>query len=167
MSTNQLVLVSRETRKVLTANFLQAPKLRKWSIERGKLVGEGVSITSLKQDAHMAKSSDFDMLRLMVNPAKIRRKVMVTVQLLCCRCVCHDSSLSERGTVGSKHTVKFSKGTWHHIKRIRERKGPSLGVIQKCEPHERNLCASRCKERTQDDTVHQKKKDAPAEQHGT
>ena len=72
-------------------------------------------------------------------------------------CVCHDSQLSERGTVGSKHFVKFSKGTWHHLKRIRERKGPSLGVIQKCELHERNLCAPRLKERTQDDTVHQKK----------
>ena len=27
------------------------------------------------------------------------------------------------------HTIKFSKGTWHHIK-IRERKGPSRGVIR-------------------------------------
>ena len=34
------------------------------------------------------------------------------------------------GKLGSNHTVKFSKGTWHHIK-IRERKGPSRGVIQK------------------------------------
>ena len=35
MSIGQLVLVSRETRTVLTANFLKTPKLRKWSIDQG------------------------------------------------------------------------------------------------------------------------------------
>ena len=29
-----IVLVSRETRTVFTANFLKTPKLRKWSIDR-------------------------------------------------------------------------------------------------------------------------------------
>ena len=53
-------------------------------------------------------------------------------------CVSQDSfprkcSLREKGKLGSKHTVKFSKGTWHQIK-IRERKGPSRGTITKCEP---------------------------------
>ena len=37
MSIGQLVLVSRETRTVLTASFLKTPKLRKWSIEQGNL----------------------------------------------------------------------------------------------------------------------------------
>ena len=37
MSINQLVLVSRETRTVLTASFLKTPKLRKWSIHQGNL----------------------------------------------------------------------------------------------------------------------------------
>ena len=37
MSISQLVLVSRETRTVLTASFLKSPKLRKWSIEHGNL----------------------------------------------------------------------------------------------------------------------------------
>ena len=36
-SISQLVLVSRETRTVLTASFLNTPKLRKWSIEQGNL----------------------------------------------------------------------------------------------------------------------------------
>ena len=36
----------------------------------------------------------------------------------------------EEGMLGSKHTVKFSKRTWHQIK-IRERRGLSLGIIQK------------------------------------
>ena len=33
---SQLVLVSRETRTVLTASFLKTPKLRKWSMDQGK-----------------------------------------------------------------------------------------------------------------------------------
>ena len=37
MSINQLVLVSRETRTVLTASILKTPKLRKRSIEQGNL----------------------------------------------------------------------------------------------------------------------------------
>ena len=40
MSTNQLFLVSQETRIVLTANFLKTPKLRKWSIDQGNLRSE-------------------------------------------------------------------------------------------------------------------------------
>ena len=49
--------------------------------------------------------------------------------------------------------------------KIRERKGPSRGVIQKCEPHERNPCAPGLRR------GHKRKpctkKDALAEQHGT
>ena len=40
MSISQLVLVSRETRTVLTASFLKTPKLRRWSIEHGNLRSE-------------------------------------------------------------------------------------------------------------------------------
>ena len=39
-SINKLVLVSRETRTVLTASFLKTPKLRKWSIDQGNLRSE-------------------------------------------------------------------------------------------------------------------------------
>ena len=54
-------------------------------------------------------------------------------------CVSQDSYprksiLREPGMLRSKHTVRFSKGTWHQIK-IRKRKGPSRGIIQKCAPH--------------------------------
>ena len=38
MSINQLVLVSRETRTVLTASFVKTSKLRKWSIDQGNLM---------------------------------------------------------------------------------------------------------------------------------
>ena len=40
MSISQLVLVSRETRTVLTASFLKTPKLRKWSIDQGNLMSK-------------------------------------------------------------------------------------------------------------------------------
>ena len=56
----------------------------------------------------------------------------------------------------SNHTFKLCKGTWHHIK-IRERKGPSRGVDQKCEPHERNPCAPTFEARTRDETLQQER----------
>ena len=66
------------------------------------------------------------------------------------------SILRKEAKFGSKHAVKFFKGTWHQVK-ILERKGPSRGIIQKCEPHERNPCAPMFEERTQDETLHQER----------
>ena len=40
ISINQLILVSQETRTVLTASFLKTPKLRKWSMDQGNLMSE-------------------------------------------------------------------------------------------------------------------------------
>ena len=60
--------------------------------------------------------------------------------------------------LGPKRSVHFSKGTLHPVK-IRERKGPSPGVIQKCELHDQNL-------RTDHRTKPCNKNDAPAEMHG-
>ena len=58
----------------------------------------------------------------------------------------------EEGKSGSKRAVKFSEGTWHQIK-IRERKGPTRGIVRKCEPHERSPCALEFAETTQDETL--------------
>ena len=74
-------------------------------------------------------------------------------------CASHNSyqrkpTLRKERKLGSNHTVKFSKVTWHHIK-IRERKGPTRGILQSCEPHERSPCAPKFTERTQDETLHQ------------
>ena len=44
-------------------------------------------------------------------------------------------------SLGSDRTVRFSKDTLHPVK-FRERNGPSPRVILKCEPQERNPCAS-------------------------
>ena len=53
------------------------------------------------------------------------------------------------GIKSSRQILQKARGT---KKKIRRRKGPSRGVIQKCEPHERNPCASKFEERTQDET---------------
>ena len=50
--------------------------------------------------------------------------------------------------------MKFSGRSWYEI-RIRDRKGPSRGIIQDGEPHERNPCAPRFEERTPEATSRQ------------
>ena len=66
------------------------------------------------------------------------------------------STLRESGKLGSKHSVKFSKGTWHQIK-ILESKGPSQGIMQKCAPHERTLCSPTFEVRSHEETLHQER----------
>ena len=39
----------------------------------------------------------------------------------------------------------------------RERKGPSLGIVQKCAPHKRSPCAPKFAERSQEDTLQQER----------
>ena len=41
--------------------------------------------------------------------------------------------------------------------KIRERKGPSRGTLQKCEPHERSPCAPNFGERSHEETLHQER----------
>ena len=55
------------------------------------------------------------------------------------------SILHEPEDLGSKHAVKFSKGTWHQSE-IREKKRPSQGVVRKGAPHERGPCAPKFRE---------------------
>ena len=59
-----------------------------------------------------------------------------------------------RSNASAGRTVIYSAGTWYQM-RIPERKGPSRGIIQKCEPHERNPCAPRYEDRTPDETSRQ------------
>ena len=66
------------------------------------------------------------------------------------------SVLRESGKLGSKHAVKFSQVTWHQ-KKIREGKGPSRGIIQKCAPHERSPYAPKFGERSLEEFLHQER----------
>ena len=56
-------------------------------------------------------------------------------------------------SLGSKRSVRFSKGTLRHVK-IRERKGSSQGVIQRSEPHERSPHAPKFEDRSQEETFY-------------
>ena len=97
-----------------------------------------------EQDSKNAKkTTDIDTLRLMGGPVKSQRKgsdalLKESIQFGCVSQNSHPSKsiLRKAENFGPNHTVKFSKGT-----KNRERKCPSRGVIQKCEPHERNPCA--------------------------
>ena len=50
-----------------------------------------------------------------------------------------------RGNASAGHTCKFSGRTWYEI-RIRDTKGPSLGIIQKGDTHNRNPSAPKFEE---------------------
>ena len=71
-------------------------------------------------------------------------------------CACGKECRFRHVEAVEKPSKKWNQG---HLapQKIREREGPSLGVIQKCESHERNPCASRFEERTQGDTVHKER----------
>ena len=58
--------------------------------------------------------------------------------------------------LGSKHAVKLPKGTWHQIK-IRDRKGPSRGLVQKCAPYERSPCAPKFEDSPHEETLNQER----------
>ena len=66
------------------------------------------------------------------------------------------SILRRTGKFGSKHAVKFSKGTWHQIE-IRGRKGPSQEGIPKCKPHERSTCVPKFGKKWREETLHQER----------
>ena len=75
MSINQLVLVSQETRTVLTASFLKTPKLRKWSIDRGNLRSE---IAQMHRLGLYLKSKDRRLSRNIAKKSVITNSMQLT-----------------------------------------------------------------------------------------
>ena len=69
------------------------------------------------------------------------------IQLVCVDNPQKKSLLREFGKLGSNHAVKFSKTKMRHAK-IRERKGLSHGVMQKCALQERIPWASKFEDET-------------------
>ena len=111
-----------------------------------------------------------DALMMMGSPVKSQKScdkgsvalVKENVQL---GCVSQDgpqrkSILQEVGQLGPDHAVKFSKTTMRHAK-IRERKCPSQGVVQKSE-----FCGLQ-NSRIERNMKPWSRSDAPAEKHGT
>ena len=129
-------------------------------------------VQAIKDRAHekegkdsLARSAVFDMLRRRRSPAKRQRRVVRQDQLLLLKeylqlgCVSQGSHPSKSvlwnaGNLGSKHTVNFSRSTWHQQKK-RERKGPSRGIAQKREPRERYPCAPEFVDRSREITSQQ------------
>ena len=100
------------------------------------------------------------------SPAKSQRQVVRKIScdvegVLKLGCVSQDSFpgksiLREPGMLGSKHAVKFSKFTWHQIKKS-GKKGSIARNFQKCAPHERSPCAPKFGERSHEETLHQER----------
>ena len=113
-------------------------------------------ITILNPDASVVTVVISDTLRLMDSPVKKSRKsggkgsvALLKENIQFGLCI---PRLQEIGNFGSNHAVKFSKATMRHAK-IRERKGPSQGLMKKCVPRERIPWDPKFAERTQDETL--------------
>ena len=86
-------------------------------------------------------------------------------------CVSHDSHPRKliSGKMDNWVQNTPSSSPWAHgtTSKFGKEGVSSVGVIQKCEPHEHNPCAPRFEERRGHKTTPCTMKDAPAEQHGT
>ena len=110
----------------------------------------------------MVTNAISDMLRQKESPTRSRIKVLQKDKLRYWRSLHNwvvSQFLSEKvystWKIWDQNTPSNSpKGTWHQIK-IRERKGPSRGIIQKCAPHERSPYAPKFDERSHEETLHQ------------
>ena len=105
-----------------------------------------------EQDAVMATSAILDMVRRIKKPRKKSRKGVVLKEewrygrslykwVVCLKIPSRENLFQRRaGKWGSDLAVRVSNSTWHQRK-IRERRGPSRGITQRREPHERCPCA--------------------------
>ena len=127
-----------------------------------------VKITNLHRDANSATIFYSDTLSLMGSPAKSRSKVVGKDQLpswrslyswvACPKTPCLRKSLvhgkaEKWDQIARSHSPRAHGTTWTN----REKKGPSQGIIQMCEPQERNPCAPKFEERTLEETLQQER----------
>ena len=130
-----------------------------------------VVISSLETDAFMAVIACIDMLKVRRNPARSRRERESTqgaVAILRRKkrvqgCASQNSypkkSIQRKAgqtslNASAGHAKKSSGRTWYEFQ-IQERKGPSRGLIQEGEPHERNPSAPKFEERKPEETSRQ------------
>ena len=137
-----------EKKKKTSCNFGHLPVCQNYKSESGSTYGDKCRFRHVEAE----------------DPAKSKKggargSVALLKESTQLGCVSQDSyprksSLRELGKFGSTHGVKFSKDTWQKIKNS-GKKGPSQGIIQKCEPHERSPCAPKFEARSQEETFHQ------------
>ena len=119
-----------------------------------------------EKDVYTATNATPDMLRQKESPAKKSKKggakgsVAMLKESIQLGCVSQDSYprkyvLREQGKLGSKHTVKISKGTWHQIRNSGNkgvhREGSSKRVRLMSVVHARQ------KEKSHDETLHRER----------
>ena len=125
-----------------------------------------VKIKKLNRDANSATSVCSNTLMLTVNPAKSRRKVVERISSLIEGIKTFgfqyskvQSRRNRRRFYGRAHNLwdqvalSVSRKARYTTVKKRERKGPSQGVIQKCEPQEANPCAPKVEDPTQEETL--------------
>ena len=66
---------------------------------------------------------------------------------------CTEKVQREAGQLGSNHTVKFFKGTCHHVQ-IRERRFHRKELCKKCGPQECSSCVPKFEDRSLQETLH-------------
>ena len=123
--------------KNLSCKFWHPPLCQNYNSEEGCTYGDKCRFRHVEAEEKPSKKS---------KKGGAKGSVAISKESIQVGCVSLDSYprkfiLREQERWGSKHTVKISKGTWHHIKIGEKKKGPSRGIIQKCAPHDRSPCA--------------------------
>ena len=105
-----------------------------------------------------------DMLRQKVGPTKSKRKVVEKDQLrywrrrhfwdVCLKILIRESLFNVKKENWDRNTPSNPSKALGTKLKIRERKGPSRGIIQKWAPHERSPWAPTFGERSHDETFH-------------
>ena len=120
-----------------------------------------VKLTHLNRDANSATLAFSDTLKMMDSSIKkVKEKwwkgsVVLLKDSKQLDCVSQDTHPPEKSflwnwKLGSNCVVTLSQDA---TSKNRERKGPSQGMVQKCEPQERNPCASQFEDRTLKETL--------------
>ena len=112
----------------LSCNYRPPPVCVNYKSESACKYGDKCRFRHAEADAQRSKMS---------KKSGVKGSVALLKESIQLGCVSLDSYprksvLHEEGKLGSRHAVEFSKGAWHQRK-ILERKGPSRGIIQKCE----------------------------------
>ena len=114
----------------------------------------------------MAKNADFRHVEADGQPSKKSKKSGVKGSVALIKgvlhnwVVCQDSQekiSTERRNIGTKSHGHILQGHVAPHQKIGKERVHREELIQKCEPHERNPCAPRFEDKTQDETLHQER----------
>ena len=136
-----------------SCNYWHPPVCQNYKFETGCTYGNKCYFRHVEADETPNKKS---------KKGGAKRSVALLKESIQLGCVAQDShprqsTQRKEGKLRSNHAARFSKRHVAPQIKIRERKGPSRGIIQKREPHERSPCAPKFEERSQEETLHQER----------